>query len=84
MPQFGNSGDKIWQTVAVARHIFGESFSVIADRPSQSTNRRLMSSPERFQNIVLAVERPAMPMKNLSTTTRRRPGDFPITERNRG
>jgi len=43
-----------------------------------------MTSPERFQNIVLAVERPAMPMKNLSTTTRRRPGDFPITERNRG
>jgi hypothetical protein len=28
-----------------------------------------MSSPERFQNIVLAVERPAMPLKNLSITT---------------
>jgi hypothetical protein len=42
-----------------------------------------MSSPERFQNIVLAVERPAMPMKNLSIITEEGGADFPITERNR-
>ena len=42
-----------------------------------------MSSPERFQNIVFAMERLAMLMKNLSIITEEGGGDFPITERNR-
>jgi hypothetical protein len=45
------------------------------------TNRKLMSSAERFQNIVFAVERLAMPMKNLSIITEEGGGNFPNTER---
>src|SRR5437763_14972927 len=37
-----------------------------------------MTSPERFQNIVLAAERPAMPMKNLSINTEEGRGIFPL------
>ena len=43
----------------------------------------LMSSPERVQNVVLAVQRPAMPMKTLSIITEEGGADFPMTERSR-
>ena len=42
---------------------FERAVSVTSDRPSESLDRRLMSSPEGFQNIVFAVERLAMAMK---------------------
>jgi hypothetical protein len=39
MPQFGNSGDKIGQTVAVARYILQEgSFSALVRQPMKETS----------------------------------------------
>jgi hypothetical protein len=62
MPQFGNSGDKIWQAVVVARRMV----AVVGERRRSTAGHFGLTKPQTDEqrgalpDIVVVVSRPAM------------------------